>query len=348
MNSAVGAPQEITHRLGTEADIERIMELVRTSLGDGPIPRDPAYWAWKHHMNPFGASPVLLAEAGGEIVGLRVFMRWQWRSGAKLLHAVRAVDTATHPRWQGRGIFTRLTQALVQRMREEGVHFIFNTPNAKSRPGYLKMGWSAVGRTDIWIRPIRVSRVARILLGRNRDDEKVVVPADLPGSASNLDALCDDPRLPSLLEYTDRMRRLTTSLTPEYLRWRYRWIPGFTYRTSYELDRNGSAAAIYRFRKQRGLTELRICQLLVGSGRQSMRTAISVVRRLAKENGADYVSAMAAPETPERKVLIRAGFLPLPRFGPILTVRALTGPSSDVDVVARHNWRLSIGDLELF
>ncbi len=153
-------------RAGASADTDRILELVRLSLGEGVIPRAREYWEWKHHANPFGHSPVLLAEADGELVGLRVFMRWEWSAGSQRLRAVRAVDTATHPAWQGQGIFSRLTRALVQQMTDEGVHFIFNTPNEKSRPGYLKMGWRALGRTDLWIRPLHPLHLLRTLAKR--------------------------------------------------------------------------------------------------------------------------------------------------------------------------------------
>jgi GNAT superfamily N-acetyltransferase len=162
--TTIGMTTELEIRAGTAADTDRILELVRLSLGEGTIPREREYWEWKHHRNPFGESPVLLAEAGGELVGLRVFMRWEWDAGGERLRAVRAVDTATHPAWQGKGIFSRLTKRLLEEMRREGTHFVFNTPNEKSRPGYLKMGWGAVGRVNLWIRPLRPLRVARAML----------------------------------------------------------------------------------------------------------------------------------------------------------------------------------------
>ncbi|MDH5380092.1 MAG: hypothetical protein OEW75_04520, partial [Cyclobacteriaceae bacterium] len=36
----------------------------------------------------------------------------------------------------------------------ELTHFIFNTPNEKSRPGYLKMGWVDAGRLPVYFRPV--------------------------------------------------------------------------------------------------------------------------------------------------------------------------------------------------
>ena len=80
------------------------------------------------------------------VVALRVLLRWEFTRGGETLRAVRAVDTATDPNYQGRGLFRTLTMHGLDQMREEGVDFLFNTPNSQSLPGYLKMGWQVVGK----------------------------------------------------------------------------------------------------------------------------------------------------------------------------------------------------------
>jgi GNAT superfamily N-acetyltransferase len=350
--TTIGMTTELEIRAGTAADTDRILELVRLSLGEGTIPREREYWEWKHHRNPFGESPVLLAETGGELVGLRVFMRWEWDAGGERLRAVRAVDTATHPAWQGKGIFSRLTKRLLEEMRREGTHFVFNTPNEKSRPGYLKMGWGAVGRVNLWIRPLRPLRVARAMLARTVGTGAAGAP--LPPAAGefrSVGELCDHPGLPALLEQAragSGRSRLSTPRTPEYLRWRYEAIPGFRYHALFELDGRQGAAVVFRYKDQGPLLELRVCELLVGDGKGSEQMACKLLRRLQKAAGADYISSMAVARTPEQGALLRRGFLPAFRFGPVLTVRPLNPVPDGTDPLARDRWRLSIGDLELF
>jgi hypothetical protein len=99
------APTELTIRPGQPEDVDGILELVRASMGVGDIPREREYWEWKHVRNPFGASPVLLAEAEGKLVGLRVFMRWEWRRDDRRVRSVRAVDTAPIPSGRAGGSF---------------------------------------------------------------------------------------------------------------------------------------------------------------------------------------------------------------------------------------------------
>ena len=47
--------------------------------------------------------PLSWSSQHGQLVALRAFMRWTWRSGGRDVTAVRAVDTATHPDWRGQG-----------------------------------------------------------------------------------------------------------------------------------------------------------------------------------------------------------------------------------------------------
>src|SRR5437867_2251138 len=94
-----------------------------------------------------------VAVSDDRIVGFRTFIRWRFRVDDDVVDAVRAVDTATDPAHQGRGIFSRLTLGALDELRGENVGFVFNTPNDQSRPGYLKMGWRIVGRVPIAVMP---------------------------------------------------------------------------------------------------------------------------------------------------------------------------------------------------
>ena len=319
-------------RTATADDLDATLELVRVSLEGGNVPRTRAYLEWKHLANPFGSSYLLVAESGGAIVGLRAFMRWTWWSGDQPVSAVRAVDTATHPDWRGRGVFKELTLAMVERVRSEGVAFVFNTPNKQSLQGYLKMGWQEVGRLAPWVR-------VRILGGTSPRGE-----ADFAGVGELLEAPGIDTLLAARAVADDP--RLTTRLDPAYLRWRYAEAPGLAYHAVWQLGNGGGAALIFRIRARSRRTELRLCEVLCTPDAKSVRQARALIREAARRAGADYVTALAPPRSTERRVVELGGFVPLPRMGPLLTVRPLH--TIAVDPVKRQSWRPSIGALELF
>ncbi len=145
-------PDGLAIREATAEDRPAIIELCRAALGWGDDPRFEQLFSWKHDENAFGPSYMWVATDGDRIVGLRAFMRWEFARRGEMLRAVRAVDTATHPDYQGKGLFTAMTMHGLDEIRDDGIDFVFNTPNDKSRPGYVKMGWREVGKLPVAIR----------------------------------------------------------------------------------------------------------------------------------------------------------------------------------------------------
>jgi GNAT superfamily N-acetyltransferase len=333
-------------RRATAADEGGLLELVRASLGEGTVPRTAAYWRWKHVDNPFGASPVLVAEDDGRIVGLRAFMRWTFHDGARPLPAVRAVDTATHPEYQGQGIFKRLTLQLRDEMEREGAAFVFNTPNAQSRPGYVKMGWSLVGRPTLWARAVRPARLLRALRGGGPGGAEQEAPAV---DAASVDAVLAEPGVHALVQAASRPTgRIHTVPEPNVLRWRYADVPGFRYAALRRGDGERGAMVVLRARQRGALRELRICDAVVGPTREARANLRALVRQAPRVADADVVLAIASGRPSLQGALLAAAFVPVPRAGPILTAYPLAAAAAPPDPRRLEQWAASIGDLELF
>ncbi|MGH8984143.1 MAG: GNAT family N-acetyltransferase, partial [Acidimicrobiia bacterium] len=212
-------PPSLEIRRSADDDLPAVLALLRQCLGWGDDSRYDDLFAWKHRYSPFGASPAWVALDGERIVGLRILMRWQFERAGRVVHAVRAVDTATHPDYRGHGVFTRLTRHALDVLRSEGTGFVFNTPNDQSRPGYLKMGWSVVGRLPIAARPTSlVSGTVRMLRARTPAERwSAPSPAGRPAG----DVLGQHDAVERLLASRSETGRLRTRVTPRYLRWRY-------------------------------------------------------------------------------------------------------------------------------
>lgn len=338
---------ELDFRTGTPADTASIVELLRASLGEGTIPRSQEYWLWKHVNNPFGASAVLVAEANGALVGLRAFLRWNWQIGGETICTVRAVDTATHPDYRGRGIFKRLTLQLRDEMAAEGVRFVYNTPNAQSRPGYLKMGWSLVGKPTLWIRPVHPVRLAKAMRSRGLSGKEQTPPLV---DAKPVDEILDDSGVQALLEdvQTAADDRFHTRVDLGYLRWRYQQIPGFAYYAVSQGEGADGALVIFRTRCRGAVREMRLCELVVGTSALASQHLRSLLRQMPKLADVDVIIAMAAGRGELKRALLKSLYLPVPKAGPILTAYDLAEEQGGVSPLSLANWGASIGDLELF
>jgi len=304
-------------RKAKDADLPGILEVLKASLGETSSRKTEEVWNYKHTNNPFGNSFVLVAEEDNEIIGVRAFMRWQWQRGDETFDAFRAVDTATHPSHQGKGVFKKLTLKALELGKEDGIHFIFNTPNSQSKPGYIKMGWQEVAQIKVSIKP------AFNLFYSNKFMDEVT-------EAKEINEL-------TLQKYSDlksASNRLFTRKTTNYLRWRYKACALQDYLIFEDDD-----LFIAAYLKQRGkIRELRISEAIFLAKSQLNRIN-KIVESWSKNSKAHIISS--APGVFKNSII--------GNFGPVLTVKDLNLEKNYLqEVLSLNSWDYSLGDLELF
>ena len=317
----------IAVREAGESDTTAIVGLLKLSLGERSALRTEEYWRWKHIRNPFGPSRVLLAFDGSRLVAVRAFMAWRFRMGDRLFPAWRAVDTAVHPQWQGKGLFTRLTTELIRLLEPEVPAFIFNSPNPRSMAGYLKMGW------ELWHSAPLAVRVSPLDLLANR----------FRPTASKSLALDLDSATPVFGSWREA-DMMTTDWSIDALRWRYEQIPGVRYFSHFESAGGGSCMLIARMVPRGSFRELRIVECFHEGEVEVVRRCIG---ELIKTTRPDATSIML-DGAGRLASLLPFGFLPMSRFAPVLIHRFL----NDADALSRftdvEKRYLSAGTLELF
>jgi GNAT superfamily N-acetyltransferase len=322
---------DVSTRHATAADRTAVLALLADSLGWARDDSFAAFFAWKHEQSPFGASPAWVAELDGEIVGFRTFLRWSFEHpDGRVRSAVRAVDTATAPGHQGRGIFRQLTTTAVEEMTAEGVDFVFNTPNAQSRPGYLRMGWSEVGRLPLVARIGGIAGALRMRTARVAAERWPVATT----AGREAPALLGDPRVGDLLDALAPASGMRTARSVAYLRWRY-GLDALGYRAIALDDDPAAGLAVFRLRRRGGAVEAGVSEVLVPAGASGAERQL--LRAVAHDTGADYAVRLGRPE-------VRAGYVPFPRQGPILTWRPLADRSAPPQL---RDLDFALGDVEL-
>lgn len=310
-------------REATESDIPEIVKVLKASLGEKDLSLSETIYRYKHIDNKFGKSIVLIAEEKNRIVGVRAFMGWEWQSQEQKFIAYRAVDTATLPSHQGKGIFKKLTLAAVEIAKKSGVHFIFNTPNEKSRPGYLKMGWEPVGKIEIGIRP----SLGFLSVNRKADSYQI----QNSSTSEKTESLC------SL--WNKKLSDSKGFFTPKslaYLEWRYQENP----LQDYSVSMNDSYYLATYLKKRGRFRELRIAEFIFDDAKMSSKKVRQIIKDLEKKFSAHLISF--SPKLLEMKG--KKG-----SFGPLLVLNDLNLISEDKLILSDiSNWYSSIGDLELF
>ena len=314
-------PDTIITRQLEERDVSAVLDLLRASLGEPPLlRRTPELFGWKHFDNPFGPSIAVLAEADDRIVGLRAFMRWDLITAkGATLRCFRAVDTATHPDYQRRGIFRRLTEEALDLAVAKDVDLVFNTPNEKSGAGYLSMGWKEIGPVGVMARPS-----PRLVTDRR------------PGPMSEPERFLTEPKPALPLAVADRAPRgLRTPRTEAYLKWRFGSHPSARY---FRVD-SGDSTAVVRPNMRKERRELVIADVF------GPRPA-SAIRASTRRSRAGYLAAWFSPGSPERAAAVRSGLVPIPGIT-ALTLMAKPLRELDDDVESMASWDLAISDFEL-
>jgi GNAT superfamily N-acetyltransferase len=339
------AAPSITIRQADPADDGAVLALLQASMGWVPDEEHLSFFRWKHRENPHGASPAWVATVGDTLVGFRTFLRWQFTCGGRTMSAVRAVDTATHPDYQGRGIFSRLTRHALAALQDENVDFVFNTPNERSLPGYLKLGWSEVGSLPAVFRPRSVRAVGKVARARTPAGKWSVPTATGIPAAEAFETSTFDSFESAFTATTgggtahSGESSAQTSLTREHLRWRYGYR-ALDYRIVQGSDRDAAdGLAVFRLRRRGPALEAAVCDVLVPSvlpAASRRRLCKHLVRRILRVSGADHAVMLGSPA-------VSAGTFPVPGRGPTLVwhpIRpGLTRPPA---------WGLTLGDVELF
>jgi GNAT superfamily N-acetyltransferase/5-hydroxyisourate hydrolase-like protein (transthyretin family) len=322
----------MTIRTATENDLPAMLNVLQASLGSLDGMRTVDYWQWKHLDNPFGKSPVLLAFDGDRLIGLRAFMAWHFRHKGERIQAYRAVDTATHPDYQGKGIFTRLTMALLEALQSGLPSLIFNTPNRKSMPGYIKMGWKEAGKTRLRVKVFPLNMLMnRISKPISTHNAPVVFTTTTDGIVKAW--------------ATAQHHLVITDYSLAYLTWRYASVPGFTY--AMETVEEGSNACVLLYRIKEGrLRELRITDIFY-SGPAPRKVVRIALDRVAQKQRPDVVTVLTDAKG-RLDALLPVGFFAADKKGLTITCRKVNSEALEALALNQDEWFFSAGTLELF
>lgn len=306
-------------RKGNDNDLHEIISLLKISLGEELIPKNTAFWNWKHRHNPFGESPVLVAELDNRIIGVRAFIKWEYIQNGHIIPAQRAVDTAVHPDFQGKGIFSQLTRQLLEKSKLDGAKLIFNTPNKKSINGYFKLGWERWARLPVRFKPI-------FSTGNQTSPEKDYFWEKASAFINQLEK--------QKLEGSG----VQTHLAKGYLNWRYRDCPFVSYKL---ISDYSSYLLIYRLKESKWGKELRICDLftLGNPDTKSLSLGIKEVESWEKPRFVTFSGLQSIEFLPNNWK-----FMPPIPMGPVITLKQINPQLQPVNLP----WSWSLGDLEVF
>lgn len=365
-------------RLYEQNDREQFLTLYEAVWGRR---KSQAWFSWRFEANPYREDVrMAVAEEDGQLVGAEPLLPFRLRAGSATVDAYQPVDWIVHPDHRREGVFTRMTERLLE--GDDDAELLFNFPSDALLPGLEKAGWRVVG--DVPTR-YRIQRPQQLVSDGGLPAAKRLARSGLTISAPAVKRTLRllDRTAPSADGHTvsrhtelpvDALSRIYEQHTPEqfhlardeaYLRWRFANPNWRT--TTYLASRDGTpVAGIVTAAEQVGGVD---CVVLLDIQPMIPRDDHSAVRAALVELFEDHAGAglVKAPAGAYSQLLRRYGFLtdtgfPLSRVATTSTqvVRPL-GPEGETDeptsedawsldgrsLTDSDNWLLMPADLDI-
>lgn len=164
MSQLAEAEQTYTYRPYEAGDVSGFLDLYRTVWGHD---RTAEWFRWRFEENPYADEvPMVVAERDGELVGVEPCLTFRLSGGGTTVRALQPADWIVHPDHRRRGVFSGMTEQLLDRY-EDRVGLFFNFPSEALVPGVEKFGWRlTAGPTDYY----RVRRPGALLGSGGKPD----------------------------------------------------------------------------------------------------------------------------------------------------------------------------------
>jgi GNAT superfamily N-acetyltransferase len=94
--------------------------------------------AWRYRDNPMGRIVGVDAWDGDRLAAHYITCPMQAKIEGRVVRGLLSMNTATHPDYQGQGLFTRLAATAYDLGKSAGYEFVIGVANANSTPGFLR------------------------------------------------------------------------------------------------------------------------------------------------------------------------------------------------------------------
>lgn len=306
------------------ADALGVRSVLEATYGAEATPASTYDW-WSFGFTR-AISGFMVAEVSGRVAGVQPMEIFPFVDGTNDLRGGMLTGVAVHPDFRRRGIFSELVKACEAEAWRQGAVFVTTMPNEKSRPGFLKMGYSDLGRRQLLMRPLSPGATGGKMLP--------VLGQLAGGGGTMLQSLLK--RVPSVPGYSvcetctvgegiDALTQKHSVLFPgvrlqrtmAWWRWRFLESPLRKYRLLEAHTAGGQlaglAASTVEMRKR-----LKVCYLmdLLVSDEEVVAVLMRRICEVAKAEGVDMVAAVVS-SAPLVEVLKQSGFWAVPGWLPL-------------------------------
>ena len=338
-------------------NLEELILLTESYYKDVEITNED-YLKWQYRENPSG-KPFLFTSRevkSNELAGQYLVLPIHFLVNQEKILGTLSLNTLTNPKYQGKGLFTRMAKATYEDCEKNDAMMTIGFPNPNSYPGFVrKLNFDHLSDIPLLIKPLRPINMALSVLSR----KKVKHGGDIAVStlAKNNFRVLDLHDETDVKKYTDfwesvkNKYSVTTDKDSNFMKWRYFNIPTREYK-SYVEEKDGEIAsiAIVRYEKVLGFKVAVLMDFMTLDSESGLRI-LKYIKEVARHNKMDFIASLHN-KTYEYQLLKKSGFLKLPQKllpQKIHFIVRINKSFRDSDRVKDlSNWKISFGDYDVF
>lgn len=129
---------EIKPTVTTKSEMTAYASLLGQVFPSSPSLGSVDYLGWLYRENPLGLVVGSDAWVGDELAAHYVCIPVLANVEGRNCRGLLSLNTVTNPKYQGKGLFTKLAQHTFEAAANSGFEFVYGVANANSTPGFLK------------------------------------------------------------------------------------------------------------------------------------------------------------------------------------------------------------------
>ncbi|MBR5653171.1 MAG: GNAT family N-acetyltransferase [Prevotella sp.] len=133
-------------------ELDLLVELQKAVYPERADAFDKSLFRFWYVDNPCGGVISFNAIDNGKIVAHQSFVPELMEVDGRVVRCARSMAVVTHPDYQGKGLFSTLTNMAVEEARQQGYEFLYAITNGNSFPRFVKhCGFSSITRLTVKI-----------------------------------------------------------------------------------------------------------------------------------------------------------------------------------------------------
>lgn len=343
------------------SNIDELIDLSKTYYSEGDIV-NKLYLNWQYLNNPSGIPYLLTSReiTTNELAGQYLVLPIKFNLANTDVNGSLSLNTLTSPKYQGKGLFTKMARATYKECADSNALFTIGFPNPNSYPGFVRnLEFKHLGDIPLLVKPLRMLNMAFSLLQKkNQKHGGDIKMKSLNAKNSKIKEFEFNEegigiKYDKFWNIIKKQYKLSVNKDFTYLKWRYETLPTRDYKLFYFED-NGEIVGLVILRAEHvwGFDVGLIMDLLVIDGYAKIsKILLSYAKNVFKKSKIDFIAALHS-KTYEYDLFKKSYFLKIPQcFLPqkIHFIVRLNKEFTNSEMLFKSkNWKLTFGDYDVF